>query len=212
MKNKLKHLFFDKPDNILILILNVLINIAWVFLLGYFINKSIKNTLIIIVIWTMCLLMGKAKHYKSPLKCFLMQVLLFSSIFISIKVNIYVASIFTIYTKFLLSGHADIEDTESEIDDNPSFTDFTLWKPKNENSVHQILIDYLKYNALTDEYLEAERLLKEKVDTQTFLIYKRKFFNNFSYEKICEEFNIPNPRIKEALDKCYYFLIGRLKL
>lgn len=212
MKNKLKHLFFDKPDNILILILNVLINIAWVFLLGYFINKSIKNTLIIIVIWTMCLLMGKAKHYKSPLKCFLMQVLLFSSIFISIKVNIYVASIFTIYTKFLLSGHADIEDTESEIDDKPSFIDFTLWKPKNENSVHQILIDYLKYNALTDEYLEAERLLKERVDTQTFLIYKRKFFNNSSYEKICEEFNIPNPRIKETLDKCYYFLIGRLKL
>lgn len=212
MKNKLKHLFFDKPDNILILILNVLINIVWVFLLGYFINKSIKNTLIIIVIWTMCLLMGKAKHYKSPLKCFLMQVLLFSSIFISIKVNIYVASIFTIYTKFLLSGHADIEDTESEIDDKPSFTDFTLWKPKSENSVHQILIDYLKYNALTDEYLEAERLLKEKVDTQTFLIYKRKFIDGFTYDKISSEFNISTARIKEHLDKCYYFLIGRLKL
>lgn len=212
MKNKLKHLFFDKPDNIFILILNVLINIAWVFLLGYFINKSIKNTLIIIVIWTMCLLMGKAKHYKSPLKCFLMQVLLFSSIFISIKVNIYVASIFTIYTKFLLSGHADIDDAESEIDDKPSFKDFTLWKPKSENSVHQILIDYLKYNALTDEYLEAERLLKEKVDTQTFLIYKRKFIDGFTYDKISSEFNISTARIKENLDKCYYFLIGRLKL
>lgn len=212
MKNKLKHLFFDKPDNILILILNVLINITWVFLLGYFINKSIKNTLIIIVIWTMCLLMGKSKHYKSPLKCFLMQILLFSSIFISIKVNIYVASIFTIYTKFLLSGHADIEDDEAEIDDKPSFIDFTLWKPKNSDSIYQPLIDYLKYNALTDEYLEAERLLKEKVGAEMFLIYKRKFFDGFTYEKIINELGVTNPKIKESLDKCYYFLIGRLKI
>lgn len=212
MKEKLKKLLFDEPNNIYILIANIAINIAWVFSLGLFISKSLKNTIIIIVIWSLSLTMGKAKHYKSPLKCFLMQVMMFTALFLSTYINIYIASLFTVYAKFLFSGHADIEDTESEIDDKPSFTDFTLWKPKNENSVHQILIDYLKYNALTDEYLEAEKLLKERVDTQTFLIYKRKFFNNYSYEKMCEEFNIPNPRIKEALDKCYYFLIGRLKL
>lgn len=212
MKEKLRHLFFDKPDNILILILNILINVSWVFLLGLFIDKSFKNTLIIVVIWTICLFMGEAKHYKSPLKCFLMQVLLFSSIFMSIYINIYVACVFTIYTKYLLSGHADIEDTESEIDDKPSFIDLTLWKPKNADSIYQPLIDYLKYNALTDEYLEAEKLLKEKVGTEMFLIYKRKFFDGFTYEKIINELNVTNPKIKEALDKCYYFLIGRLKI
>ena len=211
MKEILNRTLLGRPRNIYILIANVVINITWVFLLGLFISKSLKNSLIIIVVWSLSLFMGKAKHYKSPLKCFLMQVLFFSSLYLSTYINIYIACVFTVYTKFLLSGHADIEDDESEIDNKPSFKDLTLWKPKNE-SVHQPLIDYLKYNAITDEYLEAERLLKKKVDTKTFLIYKRKFIDGYSYERIAEEFDMSNPRIKECLDKCYYFLIGRLNI
>lgn len=212
MKDKLKHLLFDKPNNIFILIVNVAINISWVFLLGLFINKSLKNTLIIIIVWSISLLMGEAKHYKSPLKCFLMQVLLFTSIFLSTYINIYVAVLFTIYTKFLLSAHADIPDEESDVEVKPSIKDLTLWKPQGEKSVHQPLIDYLKYNALTDEYLKAEELLKERVDAETFMIYKRRFIDGYSYEKIAEEFDIANPRIKECLDKCYFYLIGRLDI
>lgn len=207
MKEKLRSLLFDKPKNIYILIANVVINISWVFLLGLFINKSIQNTLIIIIVWSISLKMGKAKHYSSPLKCFLMQVMLFTSIYISTYINIYVAVLFTVYSKFLFSGNADIE-TEEE---KPSIKDLTLWKPVNE-SVHQPLIEYLKYNAICDEYLKAEELLKQKVDTKTYLIYKRKFIDGLSYEKISEEFDMPNPRIKECLDKCYYFLIGRLNI
>lgn len=212
MKNKLKKLLFDKPNNIYILIANVVINITWVFFLGLFINKSLKNTLIIIVVWSLCLKMGKAKHYSSPLKCFLMQLFLFSSIFLSTYINIYVAVIFTVYSKFLFSGWADInEDNENIENDKASIHDFTFWKPTNE-SVHQPLIEYLKYNAITEEYLIAEKLLKEKVDTKTYLIYKRRFIDGCSYEQISQEFDIPNPRIKECLDKCYYFLIGRLNI
>ena len=211
MKNKLKKLLFDKPNNIYILIANVVINITWVFFLGLFINKSLKNTLIIIVIWSLCLKMGKAKHYSSPLKCFLMQLLLFSSIFLSTYINVYVAVIFTIYSKFLFSGWADINEEEPTEEEKPSIRDFGFWKPTNE-SVHQPLIEYLKYNAITEEYLIAEKLLKEKVDTKTYLIYKRRFIDGYSYEQISQEFDIPNPRIKECLDKCYYFLVGRLNI
>lgn len=210
-KNKLNKILFDKPSNIFILIANVTINISWVFLLGVLINKSIEHTIIIIATWSISLLMGKAKHYSSPLKCFLLQVFLFSTIFLSIYINIYVACIFTIFSKYLLSGNADI-DEELEIDNKPNFQDFTLWKPRDEDSIHQPLIDYLKYNALTDEYLEAEKILKSKVDSKTFLIYKRKFIDGYTYEKISDEFEISNPRIKECLDKCYYYLVGRLKI
>lgn len=210
MKKRLKEILFDKPNNMYILIANVVINITWVFLLGLFIDKSLEKTLIIIIVWSLSLKMGKPKHYKSPLKCFLMQVVLFSSIYISTFINVYIACIFTIYSKFLFSGWEDIDGIEEEYD-KASFQDLTLWKPSNQ-SVHQPLIDYLKYNALSDEYLEAEKLLKEKVDTVTFLIYKRRFFDRYSYEKIAEEFDLPNPRIKECLDKCYYYIIGRLKI
>lgn len=208
MKEKLKKILFGKPSNIYILIANVAINITWVFLLGLFISKSITNTLIIIGVWTLSLKLGKAKHYSSPLKCFLMQVMFFASLFISTYINIYIAGLFTLYAKFLLSGWADIEIEENEA----SWQDMTLWKPQSESSVHQPLIDYLKLNMLSDEYLEAEKLLKERVDTKTFLIYKRRFIDGYSYEKIAEEFDMPSPRIKECLDKCYFFLIGRLKI
>ena len=212
MKKKLKKLLFDKPNNIYILIANVAINITWVFFLGLFINKSLKNTLIIIIVWSLCLKMGKAKHYSSPLKCFLMQLFLFSSIFLSTYINIYVAVLFTVYSKFLFSGWADINEDEEIIgNEKGSIRDFGFWKPTNE-SVHQLLIEYLKYNAITEEYLIAEKLLKEKVDTKTYLIYKRRFIDGHSYEQISQEFDIPNPRIKECLDKCYYFLIGRLNI
>lgn len=212
MKKKLKKILFDHPNNIYILIANVVINLTWVFFLGFFISKSMRNTLIIMFIWTLCLAIGKAKHYATPLKCFLMQVALFSSLFISTYINIYVAVAFTIYAKFLFSSWADIDDKEPNPDSKGCIKDITFWKPKEVASVHQPLIDYLKFNALTDEYLEAEKLLKQKVDTKTYLIYKRKFIDGYSYEKIAEEFDMSNPRIKEALDKCYFFLIGRLNI
>ncbi len=212
MKEKLKHILFDAPNNIFMLIANIVINITWVFLLGLFVSKSITNTIIIMIVWSLSLLMGKAKHYKSPLKCFLMQILVFVSLFLSTYINIYIAVLFTVYAKFLLSAHADIPDEESDVEVKPSFQDLTLWKPQGEKSVHQPLIDYLKYNALTDEYLKAEELLKERVDAETFMIYKRRFIDGYSYEKIAEEFDIANPRIKECLDKCYFYLIGRLDI
>lgn len=212
MKEKLKHILFDAPNNIFMLIANIVINITWVFLLGLFVSKSITNTIIIMIVWSLSLIMGKAKHYKSPLKCFLMQILIFVSLFLSTYINIYIAVLFTVYAKFLLSSHADIPDEESEVEVKPSFKDLTLWKPQGEKSVHQPLIDYLKYNALTDEYLKAEELLKERVDAETFMIYKRRFIDGYSYEKIAEEFDIANPRIKECLDKCYFYLIGRLDI
>lgn len=210
MKEKLKRILFDKPSNIYILIANVVINISWVFLLGLFVSKSFINTFIIIIVWSLSLLMGKAKHYSSPLKCFLMQLVMFSLLYLLTYIDIYIAIFFTVYAKYLFSGHSDIKDYEEE-NDKPKLEDFTLWKPQSE-SVHQPLIDYLKYNAITDEYLEAEKYLKEKVDTKTYLIYKRRFIDGYSYEKISEEFDMSNPRIKECLDKCYYFLIGRLNI
>ena len=211
MNEKLKKLLFDEPSNIYILIANIAINIFWVFLLGLFISKSLINTFIIIIVWSLSLIMGKAKHYSSPLKCFLMQVAMFTSLYLSTYINIYIAVVFTIYAKFLFSGHSDIQDYESEEETKGNFKDFTLWKPQNE-SVQQPLIEYLKFNALTDKYIEAEKLLKERVDTKTYLIYKRRFRDGYSYEKIAEEFDMSNPRIKECLDKCYYFLIGRLDI
>lgn len=187
-----------KKINLPSLVFNI---IETILLIGmaYLLKISVVNTLLIFLTFEISRVFIKMpKHYKDWKKCLCWTLTIFTSLFIVARVDISVGIMSAIFTAYILSGKADIGD-------------LYMWNSTKE-SVHQPLIDYLKYNAITDEYLEAEKLLKEKIDTKTYLIYKRKFIDGYSYEKICEEFDISNPRIKECLDKCYYFLIGRLNI
>ena len=167
--------------------------------IAFLLKVGITNTLLIFLTFEISRAFIKMpKHYKQWQKCLCWTATIFSSLFVVSRVDITVGIMCSVFTAYILSGKADIGD-------------MYMWKPQNE-SVHQPLIDYLKYNAISDEYLLAEKLLKEKVDSKTYLIYKRKFIDGFSYERIAEEFDVANPRIKECLDKCYYFLIGRLNI
>jgi hypothetical protein len=82
---------------------------------------------------------------------------------------------------------------------------------KNNESKYQKLIDYIKFNGLDENLIEAEERLK-KLDSQTYLFYKRKFRENKTFKEIAEEFEVENPRIVEALDKAYFYMIGALKV
>lgn len=166
---------------------------------AYLLKIGLVNTLLVFLTFQISRFYFKMpKHYKAWQQCLIWTLLIFVSLFVVARVDIIVGILNTIFSAYVLSGKADMKD-------------IYLWKPKNK-SVHQPLIDYLKYNAICDDYLRAEELLKQKVDSKTYLIYKRKFIDGYSYEKIAEEFDMPNPRIKECLDKCYYFLIGRLNI
>ena len=166
---------------------------------AYLLKLGVVNTLLIFLTFQVSRFTFKMpKLYKQWQKCLCWTLIIFVSLFVVARVDILVGILNTIFCAYILSGKADIGD-------------MYMWKPQNE-SVHQPLIDYLKYNAICDDYLKAEELLKQKVDTKTYLIYKRKFIDGYSYERISEEFDMSNPRIKECLDKCYYFLIGRLNI
>lgn len=82
---------------------------------------------------------------------------------------------------------------------------------KRDESKYQKLIDYIKYNGLNQELIDAENRLKE-VDTQIYLVYKRKFREDKTFKEIGEEFYLENPRIVEILDKAYFYVIGALKI
>ena len=82
---------------------------------------------------------------------------------------------------------------------------------KGKPSKYQKLIDYIKYNGLNSELLELEDNLK-KYDTQMYLVYKRRFRENKSFEEIREEFDLENPRINEILDKVYTLMTFNLKI
>ena len=82
---------------------------------------------------------------------------------------------------------------------------------KHDESKYEKLIEYIKYNGISKEILEAEERLKI-LDSQMYLIYKRKFRENKTFKEISEEFDIENPRIVEILDKVYFYMIGTLNI
>ena len=82
---------------------------------------------------------------------------------------------------------------------------------KHDDSKYIKLIDFIKYNGLDSNLIEAEKRLKE-IDTIMYLVYKRKFREDKTFKEINEEFNLENPRIVEMLDKTYFYIIGALKI
>lgn len=80
---------------------------------------------------------------------------------------------------------------------------------KREESKYQRLIDFIKYNGLDDNLINAENKLRA-LDSKMFIIYKRKFRENKTFSEISKEFDMDNPRIVEILDKVYFYMIGAL--
>ena len=137
------------------------------------------------------------KHYKAWQQCLIWTLVLFTSLFVVARVDITVGALTTIFAAYILSGKADIKDTY-------------MWK-NGKPSKYQKLYDYIKYNGLNSDLLDMEANLM-RYDTQMYMIYKRKFRENKSFEEIREEFDLENPRINEILDKVYTLMTFNLKL
>lgn len=82
---------------------------------------------------------------------------------------------------------------------------------KHDDSKYIRLMDFIKFNGLDKELIEAEERLKQ-VDSQLYIIYKRKFREDKTFKEISEEFDMDNPRIVESLDKAYYYMVGALRI
>ena len=126
---------------------------------------------------------GKTLHYKSPYRCFVMTLAIFLSLFIVFQVNIYLSIVIAIFDGFLLTGKANIED-------------MFMWNGKT--SKYQDIIDFVKYNP--DKMVDFENRL-EKQDNLDYLIYKYRFKENLTFEKISELLDLDTPRISERQDK-----------
>jgi len=82
---------------------------------------------------------------------------------------------------------------------------------KHDDSKYIRLMDFIKFNGIDKELIDAEERLKQ-VDAQLYLIYKRKFREDKTFKEISEEFDLDNPRIVESLDKAYYYMVGALRI
>ena len=82
---------------------------------------------------------------------------------------------------------------------------------KHNESKYQKLIDYIKFNGLEPKLIEAEKRLQD-LDSQMFILYKRKFREDKTFREITEEFELENPRVVEILDRAYFYMIGALMI
>ena len=150
-------------------------------------------------------------HATGLNKCFILTTLFYTLLFICVKgllaltnipVTIVISLLITVLSCYVTSTLPNKMDKMGKL--------FFGYK-KHNDSKYIKLIEFIKFNGIDESLIEAEERLK-KIDTQMYLIYKRKFRDNKTFKEISEEFDIENPRIVENLDKAYYYMIGTLKI
>lgn len=154
---------------------------------------------------------GEPIHANGLNKCFAFTTLFYILLFICIKgllvmTNVIIASSFgsilTVLSCYITSTMPANMEKLGKL--------FFGYK-KHSESKYQKLVDFVKFNGINTDLLEAEEKLK-KMDSLLYLIYKRKFRDNKTFKEISEEFDMDNPRIVECLDKVYFYMIGALKI
>lgn len=150
-------------------------------------------------------------HAEGLNVCFVLTILFYILLFICVKVlisltNLPITIIFsillTVLSCYVTSTLPNKMDKLGKL--------FFGYKKHNE-SKYQKLIDYIKFNGLEPKLIEAEKRLQD-LDSQMFILYKRKFREDKTFREITEEFDLDNPRVVEILDRAYFYMIGALMI
>lgn len=143
--------------------------------------------------------------------CFILTILFYILLFICIKFLFFLTGFnftFSFSAMLTILGCYATSTVPNKMEEKGKL--FFGYKKHNE-SKYQKLVDYIKLNGINPMLIDAENRLKE-IDTQTYLLYKRKFREDKTFKEIVDEFNMDNPRIVEILDKAYFYMIGALKI
>ena len=154
-------------------------------------------------------------HLEEPLHanglniCFVLTILFYILLFVAIKcVSFLMGTAFTLVFSSLLTTLGCYATSTVPNRMNEKGKMFFGYK-KHDESKYEKLITFIKFNGINIKLLEAEERLRQ-LDTQTYLLYKRKFREDKTFREISDEFDIDNPRIVETLDRAYFYMIGAL--
>lgn len=160
-----------------------LVEMVIVFLLGKLLNLDVVNIIIIMGIFMITrILCKKPLHFKSWVKCLIWTLLIFISLFLVFKINIYISMILTIFTAIILTGNGNILD---------SF--LFEWNPTNKSAY-----DFARFNPNNKALKEYEEQLF-KTDQRLYYIFKYRFKEFREYETISKLMDIPIQRISDEI-------------
>ena len=167
----------------------------------FILRVSVVNVLtVLFTFFISCFAIGEPGHYKIVnyfdggwRRCFLWTSSIILSLCLTIKVDVLVGVLFTIFSVFIISGKANIEDMKLG------------WKPRNEKSKYQDVMDFVKYNSLDDRLIEFETKIKATNNLE-YLIYKYRLKEGKTFEEMSELLDMDGPRIVEKLEKIAFAL------
>ena len=173
------------------LIRTIIFNIAetvLILLSGMMLGVDLKNTVLVMLVFIISRgFFGKPLHFKTWYRCLVWSLLILTSLFVILKINLVLSILFAVFGAFIMTGKSNIED-------------MYLWKNDGEPSKYQDVADFVKYNEFDSTLLEFESKLKEKSSVD-YLVYKYRFKENKTFAEISELLDMDGPRVAERLDK-----------
>ena len=130
---------------------------------------------------------GKSLHFKNWYRCLIWSLLILTSIFVILKVDLVISILFAVFSAFIMTGRSNIQD-------------MYLWNNRGEPSKYQDIIDFIKYNELDNKLMEFEEKIKNR-DNVDYLIYKYRLKDGKTFGEISELLDMDGPRIVERLDR-----------
>lgn len=156
-----------------------------IFMIGKIFKVNSSVTVILMVTFFITrLLCGQPKHYNKWYRCFIWSTLTFTSVYALTNLDIYANILLTIFSGFIATGRADIND---------------IYQWKGTQTKYADIEEYIKYNSMNDKLIEFENKLQEK-DKLLYLLYKYRFKDKMTFSEISEKLDMENPRIVEKLN------------
>lgn len=180
----MKKLVYNLPS----IIFNVA-EIVLIFLIGKVLVIPIELTICIIIIFSIVrMYLKNAKHYKDWYKCFIWSALVFTSLLVIVKADIFIAIIMTVFAAIVLSGKGDIKDC-------------FMWPGKGKKTKYIDIEEFIKHNYDKNLKLtEFEQILQQK-DSIAYQLYVYKFIDGKSFSEMEELVELDNRRITDKLNE-----------
>lgn len=174
----MKRFLYELPSYLFSTIESLLI-----FLIGYYFIQLEYDQILFIMVTFMLVRKDAEKpcHYKSLIKCVIFTLLIFVFLFLVAKINFTVSLVITVVAANMLTEKGDIRDT---------FEHFNRGKEKKYIYIEK----YIENHKESIEIKEFEKMLKEisykykdKYKVNFYEIYRLKFYDGKSQDKIIEE-------------------------
>ncbi len=188
MKNKLWNIpsiIFNLLETFLIL------------LVGWMLNLNSKDIILIVVLFVSGRIFLKgAMHYKSWKKCLIWTLLLMTSLFILVKIDIYIAIYMTLFSAYIVTERANVKDGYMYYKDvrrEGKYREMERFVEDNINSQ--------EVKKFEDKLRKINTIYKDRYKKDFYCVYELKFKEGKSFEEIKQRTNISdNHELTKILD------------